>query len=757
MAEMNENFSNKSTADSLESSSSHSNNSCEIIEPLSPVITHSLSEHHISSKHTRHLPSRMALQFLSPNKTIRLPKNHSIEMATSADTIANHIELQKDLMQDNPISEMRRIEALRDIPQCLTVKRSIKAKLNQSINEKMRWKNLSCWKQVKYSVNFSFMQALIAINDVRSAFKLWHSSIKSIEGQFGSGVATYFKFLRWLLILNLIHCTFSIFFITIPQSLLTVHSGDIEFNFADIFIGDGFLENTILYYGFYSNTTIENSSGYKYNIPTAYVASMFCCYILTFILLSVKVARSYRECYIETSGGFHNLYATKIFCSWDYSIASSKAAKLCSTTIYCELIELLAERNLSYTSNRLSKYLRLFIQIIITTIVLAAMGGIGFLTWYLLRLHITQGVDAPSLLVIPLTITGIMTISPIIMSQLVKLERYNSKRNILYIIMIKVYTMAIIVIATLLFYWLSYSAIDCWQTKLAQEIYRLIIFDFIIFIIGSFIVSAVHYQIHLKIHWCQSIGAPKFDIAQNTLNLIYNQILFWIAFYFSPPLSLIIVIKMILTFYIKKFGLIMHCEPPSIPWRAAQTQTLFLALAFLGMTGTLTMLGYVITSVQSSGCGPFRMYNFTWEAIVEEIFKLRRDSEVWRVITTLAKPGVGAAILIAMSITVYWLRAKAEANKSMVGILREMLVLESRDKDFLLNEFSKVADEDWLRRRTAFNESRMSNRDVQYNSSGLSMIKKNNRIPAGDGTLHNSMMNTSSPSSSKINVILHNA
>lgn len=64
---------------------------------------------------------------------------------------------------------------------------------------------------------------------------------------------------------------------------------------------------------------------------------------------------------------------------------------------------------------------------------------------------------------------------------------------------------------------------------------------------------------------------------------------------------------------------------------------------------------------------------------------------------------------------------------------------------------------DWLRRRTAFNESRMSNRDVQYNSSGLSLLKKNNRIPAGDGTLHNSMMNTSSPSSSKINVILHNA
>jgi transmembrane channel-like protein len=46
----------------------------------------------------------------------------------------------------------------------------------------------------------------MAVKDLLYSFELWYQSLKVIEGHFGSGVATYFKFLRWLFTLNFIFC-----------------------------------------------------------------------------------------------------------------------------------------------------------------------------------------------------------------------------------------------------------------------------------------------------------------------------------------------------------------------------------------------------------------------------------------------------------------------------------------------------------------------------------------------------------------------
>lgn len=209
---------------------------------------------------------------------------------------------------------------------------------------------------------------------------------------------------------------------------------------------------------------------------------------------------------------------------------------------------------------------------------------------------------------------------------------------------IRNYAVAATIIGTLFIYWIINSTSHCWQTHLGEEIYRLVVLDFIASLFGA----CLHFaRFTLYKRFSTKVGKSEFDIARNTLNLIYNQTLFWMGFYFSPLMSVMIVIKLIFTFYVKRYELKRY-QRPSQPWRAAQTQTLFLALAFLSIVVVLFTIGYIITNVRSDECGPFRNHSHTWDFIVDGMLSLKRDSPFWTFVSKLAKPVTGIAILVGM-------------------------------------------------------------------------------------------------------------
>lgn len=49
----------------------------------------------------------------------------------------------------------------------------------------------------------------------------------------------------------------------------------------------------------------------------------------------------------------------------------------------------------------------------------------------------------------------------------------------------------------------------------------------------------------------EKVGLPEFDISRGSLGLIFNQTLLWVGLLFSPPLVVMITIKMMFTFYLK--------------------------------------------------------------------------------------------------------------------------------------------------------------------------------------------------------------
>lgn len=83
-----------------------------------------------------------------------------------------------------------------------------------------------------------------------------------------------------------------------------------------------------------------------------------------------------------------------------------------------------------------------------------------------------------------------------------------------------------------------------------------------------------------------------------------------------------------------------------------------------------------------------------FEVVTTEINDLKDDNFFWTIIASLiTKPAAVAGILLTMCVFLYYLRAKSQAHKAMVKLLKEMLYLESKDKEFLLENIKRLTQD----------------------------------------------------------------
>ncbi|XP_075228323.1 transmembrane channel-like protein 5 isoform X2 [Lycorma delicatula] len=657
-------------------------------------------------------------------------------MKKQAARIISQIERNSTLMENDPLAEHLRVETLRDMVQSLTVKRTVKAKLTRAVSNKNKTRPIGCCRRFKYWISISLIRLKIQFHDILSSMELWYNSLKTIEGHFGSDVAAYFKFIRWFFIINLIVFIFSFSFIVLPQfmymemaekngtapigdlitsvpgimsnSIITPAPNSSSFTITDIFTGEGFFTNSTLYYGFYTNKSLSDDSYTYYSIPTAYFFVVLTSYLLIFVTISVSMAKSYRTSFIETSGGLKNVYALKIFCAWDFSIATEKAAILKSESILRDIQKLLDE-DLHAALNKptfLQKLCLLCIRILVNVFIVIMLAKSVVLVFSLLDQSLIHDLHVKTVnltgfnffedvkkmidwknkpVLIPVIVTIILIVLPLLFSWIVRFEKYDTKTS-LYITMLRTYVLECLIVGVMVVLRLQKDNSECWETSLGQEVYRLVVMDFLLS--GLAVTLSEFFRNGLKRILLKEFETSEFDISRNTLNLIYNQSLFWVGFFFSPLLSLVVIIKMFFTFYLKKLSLLYNFVPSKCNWRAAQTQTLFLVLSFISLLVILITNGYIITSLHTSDCGPFKGANYMYEKILEEVFHVQQGNAFWSFIMFLRKPGFVAGLLLSMCGGVYYLRAKSVAQKKMVKILREMLVTEAKDKEYLLKQIS---------------------------------------------------------------------
>uniref|UniRef100_A0A673K7P5 Transmembrane channel-like protein n=1 Tax=Sinocyclocheilus rhinocerous TaxID=307959 RepID=A0A673K7P5_9TELE len=521
----------------------------------------------------------------------------------------------------------------------------------------------------------SFRRFRASLASARQHLIIWQGTLKEIGGRFGTSVLSYFLFLKWLLKFNLFSLIVNFCFITIPQ---IVHAPNISsitgFRGLELLTGVGYFNQTVLFYGGYNGEVIVSKPAY--NMQLAYFFTVAAYLVLCGVSLIYSMSRSFQKNFVlETgpvSGG-----AWRLLCSWDFSVVNAKAIQYNKNNLAIQL-------KVHTCSCLLHLSLHLLAWLLSLGLALGSGAGIYFLgTDPELAFSFNHdpsdlGAEASTLL-LPVVVSLINLIVPLLYSLISKIESYSNPRTKIYISIVRNVILKMSILGILCFYWLNFVpnniSVGCWESFVGQSVYRLLIIDFIFCLLGIFFGEFLRNVIGTMC--IQSLGVPEFDIARNVLDLIYAQTLAWIGIYFSPLLPVMQVLKLFIIFYMKKISLSMNCQPPKHTGRAAQIQTVFIALLFFpSFVGALSMVAFTVWSLKPSGqCGPFQGLDTPFHIIFNWTDSLPENHWVGWIFENILRSELFYYLisLIVLVIT-YFLWQITQGRKQLIKTLREGIV-----------------------------------------------------------------------------------
>lgn len=542
-----------------------------------------------------------------------------------------------------PMTSRDRIKAIRNQPRTMEEKRNLRKIVDKEKSKQThRILQLNCCVQCLNSISRAYRRSKNSLSEILNSISLWQKTLKIIGGKFGTSVLSYFNFLRWLLKFNIFSFILNFSFIVIPQ-FTVAEKNTLQFTGLELFTGVGYFRDTVMYYGFYTNSTIQHgNSGASYNMQLAYIFTIGACLTTCFFSLLFSMAKYFRDNFINPhiySGGITKL----IFC-WDFTVTHEKAVKLkqknLSTEIRENLSELRQEKAKLTFNQQLTRFSTYVMAWVVSTgVATACCAAVYYLAEYnleFLKTHSNPG----AVLLLPFVVSCINLAVPCFYSMFRLVERYEMPRHEVYILLIRIIGMQLIT----------------------------------------------------------SLGLPEFDIARNVLELIYAQTLVWIGIFFCPLLPLIQMIMLFIMFYAKNISLMMNFQPPSKAWRASQMMTCFILLLFFpSFTGVLCTLAITIWRLKpSADCGPFRGLPFFIHSIYSWIDTLStRPGYLW--VVWIYRNLIGSVhfffilTLIVLIITyLYW--QITEGRKIMIRLLHEQIINEGKDKMFLIEKLIKLQD-----------------------------------------------------------------
>ncbi|XP_039082205.1 transmembrane channel-like protein 6 [Hyaena hyaena] len=421
----------------------------------------------------------------------------------------------------------------------------------------------------------------------------------------------------------------------------------------------------------------------------------------TWYPLVYSMSHSFGESYrVGSTSGVH---AVTVFCSWDHKVTQKRASRLQHDHIRTHLKELLAEWQLRQGPRSACGRLRQVAALgLVWLLCLATTLGCTVAVYAFSELMIQTPVSADregALLALPLVVCLLNLGAPYLYRCLAALEHHDSPVLEVYVAVCRNLILKMVILGVLCYHWLGRRVgtlrDQCWENFVGQELYRLMVLDFIFVLLDTLFGELVWRLISER--RLKRREKPEFDIAGNVLELIYGQTLTWLGVLFAPLLPAIQIIKLLLLFYVKKTSLMANCQAPRRPWLASHMSTVFISLlCFPSFLGAAVFLCYAVWQVKpSSTCGPFRTLDTMYEAGKVWVRRLEtagpRVSWLPWVHRYLVENTFPVYLVSALLLAVIYLNIQVvKGQRKVICLLREQISNEGEDKVFLINKLHSV-------------------------------------------------------------------
>ncbi|XP_059192709.1 transmembrane channel-like protein 2-B [Centropristis striata] len=549
----------------------------------------------------------------------------------------------------------------------------------------------------------------------------WERKIKDVESHFGSSVASYFIFLRWMYGLNLVLFGFMFGLVVLPEVLMGLPYGSIPrktvpreeqataMDFSVLNDFGGYFKYSVLFYGFYNN---ERTIGLlKFRLPLSYLLVGVGIFGYSLMVVIRTMARNSNEGGDGAEEG-EFIFSWKMFTSWDYLIGNPETADNKFASITTSFKESIVDEQENQKDENI--HLRRFLRVLANVLILCSLGGSGFLIYFVVK-RSQEFADMKNEDLswfekneVEFVMSLLGLVCPPLFETIAELEDYHPRialkwqlGRIFALFLGNLYTFLFALfdevtakleseksiknstIWALNQYQANYSSFynttdvppqdvhpadvirgPCWETGVGIEFVKLIVSDmqvtYLTILIGDFVRAVIVRFLNYCWCWDLEAGFPsygEFDISGNVLGLVFNQGMIWMGAFYAPGLVGLNVLRLLVSMYYQCWAVMCCNVPHERVFKASRSNNFYMGLLLLVLFLSLLPVVYTIMTLSPS----FDCGPFSGQEkmydVVMETIEQDLPAFIGNIFTYATNPGLIMPAVLLMVLALYYLNA----------------------------------------------------------------------------------------------------